>query len=528
MIRFKMHKTISFFILFSVCAYAADKGFVTGDVQTDEKLNKMLAIPEVKSFYEGCSKNKSAYPTPDKISECVWIQVQTNDSLKKKVLEIMKTPTAVADSGKPAGALPISENVATDPALQKLSDIIAKKLDEALFGTAASKDPNRIATVDQKKFNDIYRAELGKTMIDAFMSYCLETVGTKIQADTDFKSNRDQNIKDLKDNPVATLDAPKWAVCMGNVKNDCINSPANLEKIQQDRACLVTQYVEASRKNLTVLDATDISFKGMTGGIKEQNSVYQEQKIKTTALVTVTSKEIEEAYKDTTIAAEKDLKDCKDNGNEEKCKQFLNTKTDANTAGLVEFNLQKNVEEANFQEKVQAINKDNLKAFLLERGYKEDVIAKMNLDDIDAVKKAIKYRYSNEKEALIKEMNEKVSGKTSVDEGKTQAQNNISKLDKIQTELSTRTENMKNLVMFDNLVSGFLEGTVQGAKKNTHDRNTASLVAELDNNDTTKEIKTKIESSGTKLSTPDGEPEKNMTFDASNLLAPADNKQPTP
>lgn len=539
-----MYKTIGFYILLSMPLQAAsDKGLVNGDVQTNDKLNRMLAIPEVKSSYDKCIKNPVSNTDEAKISGCVWDSIKDNATLREKALKAMKDPVN-NENGKVIGNSPISENFSTDPALQKLGDLITKKLDEALYGVADPKDPSKRADVDQKSFNKIYRAELNKTIIDAFMSYCLDTVtntsgNTPVSVEADFKTRREQNIQDLKNKPIETLEPPKgldsngkplqskWAVCMGSVKDHCINSPDRVKDFQKNRACLVTQYVESIRKNITILDTTDVAFDGMKGSLSDANSGTRHTlDLKTTTLATVTSKEIETAYKDTTEAATKDLADCK-NGSEEKCQQFINTKKEDNKKGLVEFNLEKNIQEKEFSDKVDAIkNKDDLKAFLLERGYKEEDVAKMKLDDYATIKGTISARYKNEKNALIEEMNAKVNGKTTLEDGKAKSQLNDTNLTKIQTELSSRTENMKNLVMFDNIVSGFLDGTVTGTgKKDVQGRNTASLAAELNNNDTNKDIKKVIEAAGTKTDSTASEDESNRTFDTKELLSPAEYKK---
>lgn len=537
MIRFSMHKTISFFILFSMYAKAADQGLVTGDVQTDDKLNRMLAIPEVKALYEGCSKNKTTNGKPGDISDCVWKQVSPNKTLKDQVLKAMKDPTP-ANQGKPVGSLPIAENFSTDPALKKLSDIIGKRLEEALYGTPDPKDPSKKADVDQKTFNNIYRTELSKTMVDAFMSYCLDTVNSAGGSDANFKTNRDNNINALKDNAKTFLenkkadgtpDENKWNNCIANIQSDCLKK----SEPQKSRACLVTQYVEAARKNITVLNATDEFYKDSKTGIRAREQSNQERDLKSLAvLTTVTSKDIDDSYKTTTEEASKKIDECIASSTEEKCKQFLNTKKDANEAGLVEFALQKNADEENFKTKVDAIgnNQEELKKFLLERGYKKETVDKIDLSNPTAVIGIIKARYTNEKEALIKEMNSRITKKTTEEEGKAGGDANKNKLTEIKRELENRTKNMQDLMVFSNVVSGYLDVQVTGSKTPA-ERSTASMSTELSNNDYTKKIKENIESSGTKITNPDAittSGTETSSLDVDGVLTPAGPKQTAP
>lgn len=93
---------------------------------------------------------------------------------------------------------------------------------------------------------------------------------------------------------------------------------------------------------------------------------------------------------------------------------------------------------------------------------------------------------------------------------------------------------MQNLVMFTNVVSGFLEGTlvdetgkpIEKAKGSSTgpDRSTAALSAELSGNDKNQDLKKKIEEGGTKVADPNasGSSQDNTqgTVDASQFVNP--------
>jgi hypothetical protein len=152
----------------------------------------------------------------------------------------------------------------------------------------------------------------------------------------------------------------------------------------------------------------------------------------------------------------------------------------------------------------------------------------MDLTKRDSVIAGIKLRYSNEKEAVIAEMNKRIEAKTSETQGKVDG-TSTSKLNAIKTELTARVDNMQNLVMFSNVVSGYITGTMtgNGAKKDQQGRNIASLAIELNSNDANKKIKNTLEAGGSKIEIPADTASgsaANTSFDFAGAIAPAEDK----
>ena len=538
MISPKMNKILILTLLIYAPSHSAMAGqsqaLVNGDIEANNQMNKMLQIPEVEAIYKGCQTTAGA----GQISKCVWDAVKNDKSgLREKVLEAAKTIKPATDSAS-AGS-PIKENFATDPALQKLGEIIGKKLQEALYGPEDPNNPNgnKPSMVDQKRYSEIYKVELGKTMVDAFMSYCLETVGATLvdndqtKADTIFKQTKENNIKDLKADPINTLEgtpgtSSKWMTCLSSVKDHCINKNNIVKDPQKNRACLVTQYVEAAKKNLNILNETDSFYTSLGGGQSRHNTPTPDS-----VIVTTTSKDIEEAYKVADEKAKKAMVECLKMKNEEQCKQFLDTSTKDNEAGAVEYTLQQNADKENFDKRADKVNsQEDLITFLKERGYSQEAIAKMDLKDWPSVREQIRKRYKNEKEALIQEMNDRVAKKTSTADGKISVgdQSDQAKLVKIDKELQTRSKDMQSLVMFTNIVSGYLDGTTTSTDANGKpitktERSTASLATELGSSEDSKKIKTELEQKGQKIDAPADTSQggQDTRMDASQLLDPA-------
>lgn len=524
-------------ISFVQAADTTTAGFVNGDVQVNDALTKMMAVEGVKPLYDKCITEK----LPD-LAKCLWdkIQEQGNSTIKEKVLAASKE----AAKSDPSGSA-IKEKFSTDPAMQKLGEVISAKLKDALFGAEATRDKDNLKAVDQKSFNDIYRAELNKTMVDAFMSYCLDTVGAPtVTNEAGLKANREHNIdqlngKDPTVTPKEFLSPSKgdnpWTKCIAGIKTDCTVS-SSLATDKSRRACIVTQYVDSARKNLTVLTETDNVYKNMASGSR---NVLPSDLKSLGALTTVTSKDIETAYKDTTEEAKKKMAECIQTKSEQTCKQFLNTETKANEAAVIEFSLQQNADAENFGQNVDKIKTDDeMKTFLKSQGYSEEKLKTMvfNEQTIIQIKTDIKDRYKKEKESLIKEMNDRVTKKTADANGKidtTQASSDQGKLGIIRDELDKRTDNMANLFKFSNIVSGYLTVSVtSNGKKTNQNTDTTAMVTELNSNDANKSLKTAIEAGGVKMEvTPtdsNTETRSTLNTDAVLLKAMEDKAPPTP
>ena len=492
MIRYMKGKILLLFILLiwqTAIAANANKDMVNGDIVVagaDDQLTKLLNIPGVQPLYDNCKKTQ-----PTDIPTCLWTAVSANTVLQKQVLDAAKANDKLASPNE----LGIAENFSTDPALQKLGDIMKKKLNEALYGDPDYDKKTLSQTVDQKNFNDIYRTELSKTMVDAFLSYCLDTVPS-VSGPDDFKTNRANNVAKIKSDPKSLTDKNnKWDNCIRNISDDCKNANT---KYQKDRACLVIQYVEASKKNIKVLDTTDQNYFNVNqGGPVNTGANFKQNDLKSlAALTTVTSKDIDNAYKDTSDKANKDIEDCLQKNDDNKCKEFLSTNTKSNQDGVAEFTLRQLADKADFDNKIDAVkSKDDLAKFLSSRGYSDEAIKEMDLSKIEDVKAKIKKRYENEKTALISDMNKRVEAKTSKNDGNVNKTDDSSNLINIQKELESRNQNMQDLTFFDNVVSAYLtaEVTINGKKVDNPERNTASLAAELNNNDNNIKFKQDLE-----------------------------------
>jgi hypothetical protein len=276
-------------------------------------------------------------------------------------------------------------------------------------------------------------------------------------------------------------------------------------------------YVKSARKNLII--AQDqikyyqedlnkdkaISISSATGIAITKNNTQD-------AVTTITSKDIEDSYQKENKKLESEISNCVDtNGNKavitnaEKCKEFISTDKEDKTKALTEFGLRQFALEKTMKDKFS--DRAEVVKYLKDEGYDQKKIDSMisNNIDLEAVKKEIQDRYSAEKNALIATMAKKIEAKTTKQDGFDKS-NDADQMSKIKTEITSRPDELKQLVHFDNVVSSYLE-IDKGDK--TKSRNVASLFAELDNgsssvkgagSDQLKEIRKNAEEAGLKAS----------------------------
>ncbi len=521
---------------------AAEKSGVQGDIVVSNTLQKMLDIQGVKPIYETCKKDyPDALTNPDKaeqLPQCIWEGVKKNSDLKKQVMQIYadtnksentngRSP-ASSKTNMVTSTKSVTTDYSSDPSVKALSDFYGKKLDEILNPNAGLTEEERkkniILTVDHRKFIDLYKSELGKTIISAFTSYCLDTYAQSCsdglclikKNERDMNDDRKTNIESLKN---INLDlnashATKWNNCIFSVTKVCdgpqpSSSSADPDdfKYSQQRACLIVDYVKVARKNIQVADTQkdfyDKLAKEGTVRIDSNMKIIEDgEKASSDSILKITKKDIQDSLKDPMQENLSEMDACYDAKtdtikNVEACKQFLSTNKNANEAALAELGMRQIAQEEMLTEELQS--DDKVREYLKEEGYKDEDIQKMTAskDSIEDIRQQILNRFKNEKEAIIKEMAAKIQDKTSTEEGKIDAKD-ISKLSKIREDLSQRSTDLSSLMQFSNIVSSYLQTNNEATKEKS--RNTASLFAEANSmdGDDKKALQEQIKKAGLK------------------------------
>ncbi|TDP52240.1 hypothetical protein C8D79_2891 [Bacteriovorax stolpii] len=507
------------FTLLSSFAFAAEKektvqkSGVQGDIVVNDSLQKLLDVPGVKPIYEECKKNNQAYS--ENIPTCIWDNVKNKPELKKMVMQTYAdtNKSAPTEGRSPASsktnmvtsAQVASIDYSSDPSVQALSEFYGKKLDEILDPdkalSAAEKDKNVIVTVDHRKFIDLYKSELGKTIINAFTSYCLDTDPKSCDKGLcllrekmdEVKEDRDTNLKSIKsttfDLASGTASSRKWTSCIFNVAQVCEgnagDSGQTINSRSKQRACLITDYVKTARKNIQIADKqkefyTSLEKEGTTQIASNMKIVTDGEKASSDSILKITKKEVEDSLKKPDEANLAEIDQCMDVDtktikNVEVCKKFLSTNKTANEVAFAELGMRQLAQEEMLTEELK--DDEKVREYLKEEGFKDEEIQKLtaSAESIEEIRSKILARFKNEKEAIIEEMRKKIETKTSSSDGKIDNQD-ISKLEKIRNDLASRTSDLSNLMQFNNIVSSYLE--TNDKKSGTNERNTASLFAE--------------------------------------------------
>jgi hypothetical protein len=523
---------------------------VSGGIVINDSLKKLMDIDGVEPIYKDC-KQRHAIETESQTKDtldCLWKAVKNNAQLKKKVQEVYAQElkgekTSTEDGRAPASTssltltarkASIATDYESDPAVTALSEYYGKKLDTILNPevalTAEERKKNTILSVDHRQFIDLYKSELGKTIINAFTSYCLDTepdscVCTSAEqkacaedkencrceasscvisnSESDRKKHREANLESLK---VADLknnssDAIKWNMCIGSVSKSCrSDSPKDLDETNK-RACLIMDYVKSARKNIMVADTQ----KAFYDDLNSTQSANIASNMKTITDLKITSSDtlLEMSSTDVKTATQKPLKSkitelegCYKNGvivNAKACEKYLSVNKDENDTALAELGMRQIAQQSILEEELGSSDQ-KVRDYLKEEGFSKEEIETMTADkkNIVQVKDEILQRYANQKAAIIKEMADRIADKTSATDGKIESnESNLTKLEKIKKELESRSSDLQNLVYFNNVVSSYLE--ISDGKGN-NSRNTASLFAEANSleEDQAKLMKNKI------------------------------------
>jgi hypothetical protein len=527
-----IHTLILSLLLVATNAFGAaeKKQEVIGNVAADSALGKLLSVPGVDAIYKQCDKDNATQK--DLVPKCIWDKVKLNDGLKKQVeakyQEIVTTKPNPSGGRAPASAaketpltarnVNIDTDYNSDPGVKALSDFFGSKLAEVLH--PENKDPktNKFTVADHEKFISLYKTVLGKSLVNSLTAYCLNTDQSKCATDSagnvtgaclydvgQKKTNVD-SLKNasFKDNSTQGQD---WMRCISAVPTVCYegaldNAGFDNDKTKESKkqACLVMDFVKASRKNIILADKQEAFYNELTTRNEVKMNVgniqaIDDKKGTDEALTQISSSDLEKEYvgkdgkktsvKNVNDGLAKAMESCIDKNdnikNDANCKKYINTNAEENNKSVVEFALSQNIANDNLADK---LNDDkNVAAYLKEEGYTKEQIDKMTEEqNIDKIRDDIKNRFKAEKDAIIAEMQAKVEKKTTDKNDDIQGSKN--KLKTIKDQFSGRTEDLGQLIKFTNIVSSYLTIEDENAKKDPTkkqkvQRNTASLLAEV-------------------------------------------------
>lgn len=412
-----------------------------------------------------------------------------------------------------------------------------EKLLETLYGKKIENSKEKLIkterTVDQLTFYKLHKSQLGKNIINSLSSYCIEArivddmpfIENSISLRKKTKKSNLENLSKLTNGKEGkTIRASRdWNVCISNLQHIC-NQPSKYEeydeqgnktgrtanysessliakcessngrlkkedceetvRYSQRRACTVTQYLSEARKNMIALDETidkysDLKISDRAPANSPKFYKDQEGLKSIDELTSLTSSEvIESEYAQKNQEDIQRLDECIQSPSEEKCENFLKNDRDEQIEELAEIKLK---QEANLQrlKEIDSDDKASIANLLISEGYTEEDAKKMA--EMDNIKDQIEERYSAQKDAIIANLSEKIDKLTMNGEkiDLTTGSKDFEKLQKLKTELESKSEDFAQLVHYNNLISGYLN--IQDDEGNKT-RNTASIKRELEGN----------------------------------------------
>lgn len=255
-----------------------------------------------------------------------------------------------------------------------------------------------------------------------------------------------------------------------------------IDSEQQNKACLVSEYLDRGRQALIDLDKIKETM-GKTraiGGIiteNPQDKFYgdgRDKNEKSIQELTIhTSKEVEASgmQQVTETTAEK-VDECIDSGGgEEECKNFLNTDVESKEKLLADEFFRSKAQEKRLEDKLKEDEKAVL-TYLQQEGYDEesakDIVDKVGNEK--AIEKIVE-RYRNQKEAVISALNKEIEENT-VGENDDKAE----AARKVKSAIESRPKKLADLLQFSNLASSFIEVETTSAE-GEQSRSSNSLAA---------------------------------------------------
>jgi len=478
------------------------------ELENKDPQQSMLDIPGVKELHTDCQ-----HKDPQNISKCLWDAVQLNEELKKKVLENYKKISQKSSSEKSnefdltQTKSNLSQQTQEGPGVKKLKEKLQTKLQESLYGKApANSDQNEISSIDHARFNELYMTSISKGIVDSLTSYCLyvdfdkpaqdspeclsgekcqqlkgpEQATCQSQCELYFQET-DQNTISKKNIAILEngfLDPKKDTIqnsmlqCMSSISNVCAYAKKDFKfstmpeaKASAEKACAVTDFIKASKKNIQANDKIlnfykEISNQSIALKIDNLKSV---EKINNYEVMSASSQTVEESYKDDVAKLVAQAEKCEQNLNAQNCKDVLDLNRNDKEKQLAELKLRQEGRLALIDEQIK--DDESLKQFLKEQGYSEnEVVEKLKSLSFADIKKMISDKYKAESDNLIQELKNKIDQKTAKSDQAID-QNDAATVKQIKDELSEKTEQMKRLVRFNNVVSSYFEMDSSSANK---------------------------------------------------------------
>ena len=425
--------------------------YLLTSVSTAGLRERLMEDVDVKKAFDYCEKQHQ-----DSLDQCIWDQL--SDDKKKKLKEFFSKNEK--NRFESVDVIPDKKKETMDPAFNKLQEYLYQRLEEALYGDVQKKVKR---VVDRVVFIKLYKAHLGKDIIRTLSSYCIETdsscMGQKDDCTymirkEDRERNKARNIKKLQE---FTFDRKKsdaaiyWERCITEIQNICYKSKGMEWDYSKRRACAVVEHIKATRQNLILSSKIEKGYENIKKGISfESNAeVYTGRNGQKSIeeLTSITSNELinTSGFKEETEKLMKKIQEqCKKPDSKE-CSQHFPSDEKEDKEVIDEYRIRTLA----LKKTLENMDKDDIRQYLREEGYEENQIRKMLLDSEEKIKEEINQRYSEMRKEIMAGLQDEMK--------KSSDQTNEEKAIDIYRELSNRGESFKQLIHYNNIVSGYLK-----------------------------------------------------------------------
>lgn len=446
--------------------------------ESSDPLESAMSVSGVKKAYDAC---KVLHQNDKKaLSDCVWKEL--SPAAKEEVQRVVES----TKDGKDLKAR--YESVSTGgmkksqtKGLENLENFLYEKLSAVLFEEVSKDNKNFIKekVVGQEIFYDLFKTQVGKNIISAFSSVCLEAnyvyktnaQGEKVvdgftlsESASERKKAREANMKDVatfspqsKEQYMSCIHfVPRYCSCTIDDKTKKCNDNQS-DQYTKMRACEVTNFIKTAKQNLIAIDKIKEGYDKLDL-VASSDPTYNSgsEKGKTIDdLTTMTSGEFvkETKFHEGNIEDKKTLEECVTNKELSNCESFLQEQDENFLAEQV-------IRNKALTEKLKEDLADdtNLEKYLKDQGYSDEKIKTMMEGDIEKLKAEIAGRYEIQKNQVIESLSKKLQETTNPDATPEEIETEkTNRLVKIGDELTNKAESYAQLIHYSNVVAGYLE-----------------------------------------------------------------------
>jgi hypothetical protein len=451
-------------------------------------------------------------------------QGKNNKKLKENTLESLDVSN-------------LKRKQADDSANKRLHDFLTKEIEKTLYGNINPNDGTRESVARHDSFNKLFKSQLGKNILFVISDTCMDAQissdNKHIQIDNDpdkRRTVRKDNLKKLEQKvddtdkdgkAIETLGAYKfWGNCMqllpatcenverdgsGNPKPKNPNNPKPGEflalmdadtntgfdskdiKYTQGRACQAVRYIKDARQNLIAIDQINKQYKklesegqGIALAVAKDEDIDKALTHSSKALGEAVNMEQDKIQFQNCVSYSTDNDGKVDEStvkvnDTEQCKKYFASKDSGldQKSKLAEYDLRRRT----IASALDNATDEQLKELLIEEGYTEEQAGQAIADDLDKIKEQIKTKYDRERDALVKSIHDEINNNTAANGDTVNDGADAEKLKLKAKEMEYKAERFKQLIHFNNIVTGFIDITDKN-KKSVN--NTGAMEAELE------------------------------------------------